>query len=239
MIYCLNATTGKQIWAMLGQCPNDGGPGYPEDIIADGELVYQNMYDNQIYAVGQGPSQTTVSAPQLGVSTKTPVTITGTVTDVSAGTQQNQQKADFPNGVPCVSDTSMSDWMAYVYMQKPMPTNVTGVPVTLSVIDSNNNNRVIGQTTTDASGTFSYTWTPDISGAYTLVATFAGSNSYWGSNAETHFFASPAAATPAPTSTPLSGIASQTTLMYGIIAIIIVIIIGIAVLAMLMVRKRP
>ena len=57
------------------------------------------------------------------------------VTDISAGSKQNEQAADFPNGVPCVSDASMSGWMQYVYMQQPEPTNATGVPVTISVVD--------------------------------------------------------------------------------------------------------
>ena len=73
---------------------------------------------------------------------------------------------DFPNGVPVVSDASESAWMEYVYMQKPEPTNVIGVPVTLSVIDSNGNQRQIGTATTDASGTFALTWTPDIPGNF-------------------------------------------------------------------------
>ena len=86
--------------------------------------------------------------------------------DISAGTKQNEQAADFPNGVPCVSDASQSAWMEYVYMQKPEPTNVTGVPVTLSVIDSNGNYRPIGTATSDSSGMFTYTWAPDIPGSY-------------------------------------------------------------------------
>ena len=53
--------------------------------------------------------------------------------------------------------------MEAVYMQQPMPTNATGVPVTFSVVDSNGNYRQIGTTTSDASGTFAFTfWTPDI-----------------------------------------------------------------------------
>ena len=48
--------------------------------IAYGIMTTLNAYDNQIYAYGQGPSETTVSAPQTGVTTATPVTITGTVT---------------------------------------------------------------------------------------------------------------------------------------------------------------
>ena len=84
-------------------------------------------------------------------------------TSLQAQNKKSKQH-DFPNGVPAVSDASMSSWMEYVYMQKPKPTNATGVPVTLSVIDSNGNYRHIGTTTSDASGMFGFTWTPDISG---------------------------------------------------------------------------
>ena len=75
--------------------------------------------------------------------------------DISAGTTQAQQVADFPSGLPCVSDASKNQWMEYVYMQQPEPTNVTGVPVTLYVLDSNNNYRSIGTTTTNALGDYS------------------------------------------------------------------------------------
>ena len=101
--------------------------------ISDGVMTTLNSYDNQIYAYGMGPSKTTVTAPDIGVTTATPITITGTVTDISAGTQQNAVAANFPNGLPCVSDASMTQFMEAVYMQQPMPTNITGVPVTLSV----------------------------------------------------------------------------------------------------------
>ena len=70
-----------------------------------------NAYDNQIYAYGMGPSTTTVTAPDIGVTTATPVTITGTVMDISAGSQQNAVAANFPHGLPCVSDASMTQWM--------------------------------------------------------------------------------------------------------------------------------
>jgi hypothetical protein len=86
--------------------------------------------------------------------------------DISAGTKQKQQAADFPNGVPCASDASMKNWMGYVYQQKPLPSNFTGVEVTVDVLDSNGNYRNIGTATTDATGTFSLTWTPDIAGNY-------------------------------------------------------------------------
>ncbi len=72
------------------------------------------------------------------------------------------------------------------------------VPVELSVIDTNGNERTIGTTTSDSSGTFSYQWTPDITGKYTVTATFAGTNSYWPSYSETTFAVDPATSTPIP-----------------------------------------
>ena len=64
--------------------------------------------------------------------------------DISAGTKQTEQAADFPNGVPCASDASMTAWMGYVYQQQPEPTNFTGVQVQLAVLDSNGNHYPIG-----------------------------------------------------------------------------------------------
>jgi len=77
-----------------------------------------------------------------------------------------------PNELPAVSDDSMSHFMEAVYMQQPLPTNSTGVPVTISVIDSNGNYRQIGSTTSDGSGMFTFTLIPDIPGNYTVIANF-------------------------------------------------------------------
>ena len=52
------------------------------------------------------------------------------------------------------------------------------------------------------------------------------------------FYASAPAATAAPTATPLSGLASNTTLMYGLVAIIIVIIIIGAAIMLMLSRKH-
>ena len=133
----------------------------------------------------------------------------------------------------------MKEWMGYVYQQKPEPTDFAGVPVQIAVLDSNGNHYSIGTAKTDEYGTYSLTWTPVITGNYTVFASFAGTNGYWQSSAATHFYAGSPAATPAPTATPLSGIATQSTLEYIGIAIIIVIIVGIAVLALLVTRKQP
>ena len=184
MTRAINATTGAEIWTLSDFEGEFDGVSYA---IADGYATFFNGYDDQIYIVGQGPSATTVTAPDFGLPFGTPVVIQGTVMDISAGTQQTQQKADFPNGVPVASDAIMNDWMGYVYQQQPFPTNFTGVPVNINVIDSNGNYRTIGTATTDAAGTYSLTWTPDIPGNYTVIATFAGTNAYWPSSAETHF----------------------------------------------------
>jgi hypothetical protein len=132
----------------------------------------------------------------------------------------------------------MTDWMGYVYQQKPLPTNFTGVPVTIDVLDSNGNYRNIGTATTDATGMYSLTWVPDIPGNYTVVATFHGTNGYWPSYTETSFAVAQApAATATPTPTPTS--VADMYFVPSVIAIIVVIIIGFAVLAILTLRKRP
>jgi hypothetical protein len=59
---------------------------------------------------------------------------------------------------------SMTQWMEYVCMQQPKPTNTTGVPIRLSVVDSNGNFRTIGTTTSSDDGYYSYAWVPEISG---------------------------------------------------------------------------
>jgi hypothetical protein len=205
--------------------------------IADGYLVYLNLYDMQIYTVGKGPSQTTVTASPKVSTQGSSVLIEGAVTDIAAGTQQTEQAGRFPNGVPAVSDASMSDWMGYVYMPKPRPTNTTGVPVTLYAIDTNNNYRQIGQTTSDANGCFSYSWTPDIAGKYTVIASFDGSESYWPSHAETAFNVDNApAATQAPTPVPIS--VADNYFIPAIAGLFVLVIAGFIVLALLMIRKR-
>jgi outer membrane protein assembly factor BamB len=231
----INATTGQEIWTLPAY--TGGGTNIGEYAIADGYTTFFNGYDDQIYVVGQGPSATTVTAPNAGLSFGQSAIIQGTVMDVSAGTKQTQQAADFPNGVPVASDASITSWMSYVYQQQPMPTNFTGVPVTINVVDANGNYRTIGTATTDATGTFSLTWTPDIPGSYTVTANFVGTNGYWQSSAETHFTVMQAA----PTASPYPVVNLPPTEMYitaATAAIIIAIAIGFAI-TILVLRKRP
>jgi hypothetical protein len=129
----------------------------------------------------------------------------------------------------------MSEWMLYVYKQFPRPMDVTGVEVTLSVLDSNGNYREIGKTTSDSDGFYSLMWTPDITGKYTLYASFGGSKSYWPSHAETVFGVGEAPETP-ETPQPQPSMADQYLLPAtgGIIAAVI----GVGVALALILRKR-
>jgi hypothetical protein len=160
------------------------------------------------------------------ITTGNSLVIRGTVTDQSSGAK----------GTPAISDDSMSAWMEYVYMQKPAPTNATGVGVLIDVIDANDNYRNIGEVTSDANGFYSFAWKPDISGKYTVIARFAGSESYFASSAETAFVVDETPeATPEPTQAPAS-IADQYFMPLSIGMIAAIAIVG--ALILLMLRKR-
>ncbi len=210
-LYCIDAGTGKQLWSILGWMDNP--------VVADGYLVTFNDYDNQIYCFGKGQTATAVSAtPGVG----NVVTIQGTVTDQSPG----QTCLGIPaKGTPAVSDASMSQWMEYLYMQKPMPSNATGVAVTLQATGSDGKTISIGTVTSDINGQFKLAWTPPNNDVYTITATFAGSNSYFSSSAETGL----AVSTSSSSSAPLD--------LYIIVATI-VIIIAIAIAVVVPKRRK-
>jgi hypothetical protein len=229
----INATDGTELWTLSLYPSEWQASAAPQWATADGFIVAMNGLDNNIYSVGRGPSAITAAAQDFGTS----IVVRGTVTDVSAGTKQSQQAADFPNGVPVASDASMKDWMGYVYQQKPLPTNFTGVPVTIEVIDSNGNQRTIGTATTDNTGLYSLTWTPDIPGDFKVIASFDGTNGYWPSSTETTFSVEQPHATIAPTASPTASMTDTYVLGTGIAIIIILVIIGTAILLTL--RRRP
>ncbi len=234
-VYCVNATTGEEIFTMLswGGVGTFADEGWP---VADGYIAYLNAYDMQLYCLGKGPSAMTVEAPANAAKLGDSLIIRGTVTDIAAGTKLDQQATRFPNGVPAVSDASMSAWMEYVYMQKPRPTNATGVPVTLSVLDANGNYRNIGVTTSNADGFFTYNWQPDIQGQYTVYASFGGSESYWPSHAVTSFAVDPAAATPTAQPTQPASMADLYFVPATIGLFVAVIVVGLLIILVL--RKR-
>ena len=223
---CIDATTGTEIWTIDGYGSSGGMA------IADGYMVYLNLYDMQLYTVGKGPSATTVTAsPKVSVQGSS-VLIEGTVTDIATGTTQKEQAARFPNGVPAVSEDSMSAWMEYVYMQKPRPMNTIGVEVVLSVLDANSNFREIGKVTTDSDGFYTLNWKPDIEGPYTVYASFGGSESYWPSHAVSSFAVDQA---PQPTTTQQPVAAVPQTEMY-VLGIGVAIILAIAIVGTVLFR---
>jgi len=232
---CVNATDGSEIFRINGLMRETRWGGNP--VMGDSIIAGYDTYDLQIYAMGKGASKITVSAPNLGAASGQSVLIAGRVTDNSPGTTDSRIALRFPNGVPAVSDASQSQYMLYIYKQFEMPTNTTGVPVTISVVDANGNFREIGTTTSDSSGSYSLSWIPDISGKYTVIATFAGSKAYYGSYDQTAFVVDEAAATPTPHPTQAASVADL-YLVPGIIGIIIAIVVVGAVI-ILALRKRP
>jgi len=233
MTRAVNATTGEELWTLSSYVTEFTTSSFA---IADGFATWFNSYDNSIYVVGKGGSSTTVQAPQAGVKLCDSLIISGNVKDLSTGAQQPEQKVRFANGLPLSSDESMTDWMAYVYQQKPLPSTFKGVDVTIDVIDANGNYRNIGTAATDASGYYSLHWTPDIEGKYHVIATFHGTNGYWPSYAETSFAVDPALATPAPQATQGPSVTDQYFL--PAVAGIIVAIILVGVVLALLVKKR-
>ena len=137
----------------------------------------------------------------------------------------------------------MTTWMAHVHKQWPIDgllhnETITGVPVSLDATDPNGNAVHIADVTTDGySGTFGYTWTPDIAGDYKITATFAGDDSYGSSFAATYANVKDAP-TVTSTNAPVQAIPdyTMTILATGIGIAIVVVIVGIAIILVL--RKR-
>ena len=231
---CLNAEDGSEIWRVNGMFRQTRWGG--NAVIGDSIIATMDTYDQRIYAIGRGPSATTVEAPLVGVPLGSSVVIRGTVTDVSPGTKDSQIALRFPNGVPAVADECMSDWMLYVYKQFERPSNVKGVWVKLDAINVYTGEYIdIGGTHTDSAGFFTVSWKPPKEGLYTILATFPGSKAYYPSFAETSI-----TVTAAPTEIVMPEIPAYPEYramdLAIIVAVAIAILIGIANLFAL--RKR-
>jgi hypothetical protein len=160
-----------------------------------------------------------------------PVTLTGTCLDMSPNAAVK--------GTAAISDESMGAWMAYKFMDEPMPKDVTGVTVYLSTIDPNNNQEFIGTATVNPDGTFSYEWTPPVPGTYQLTAQFLGSNSYYPSLAHSTLFVSDQGAATANPTAPPPGPAMTNTYLAASAGAIMATLIVVAAAILLMLRKRP
>jgi outer membrane protein assembly factor BamB len=226
---CLDLETGELIFRI----PYRGSEWSSTPIIGDSIIAMYNNYDQRIYAIGKGPSATTVSAsPKVSVHGDS-VLVEGMVTDISPGTEKYALRARFPHGVPAVSDENMSDWMLYVYNQFARPADAVGVEVVVEVLDPNTNYYEVGRTTSDSDGFFSCTFTPEVPGEYTIIASFEGSGAYYGSHAKTAVNVEEApAATPEPTPVPQAPVETYFTVST------IAIIAAVAVAVVLLLRKR-
>jgi len=183
-VNCIDIFTGERVWKIKG-ISDWTAPGP----IADGYLTI-SAADGYMYVFGKGESETTVAAPLNNVAKGSPITITGSVLDMSPGQP----------GTPCVSADSMSTQMEYIHLQQPVDgiwhnETITGVPVLLTAISEDGMECVdLGTTTTEGYyGTFGISWTPQTEGTYEIVASFAGDDSYGSSAAATWVTVGPAA----------------------------------------------
>jgi len=224
-LHAIDVFTGEGVWNITGcMTPTN---------IADGYLIATNNYDGYKYVFGKGLTTTTVTAPSTAIPKGTAIVIKGTVLDQSPAQP----------GTPCVSKVSMKTQMDYLHMQLPIDgiyhdVQMTGVPVVLTAVDSNGNTQEIGTATTNAYyGNYELVWTPPIEGAYQIMASFMGDESYSSSGAATGITVSAAAeATPTPTQ-QIQALSAGEFYM-AIIAATIAIIITIVLVGLLL-RRRP
>ncbi|MFC1487032.1 PQQ-binding-like beta-propeller repeat protein [Thermoproteota archaeon] len=170
-LHAIDVFTGEAVWDMLG-CTTPYA-------VADGYLVAGNAYLGYVFGYGPGKSETSVTAPTIGVPKGTPIIVTGSVLDMSPAQP----------GTPCVSVASMDTQMEYLHMQMPIgglwgDEIIEGVPVMLSAIADDGSYVNIGTVTTEGySGTFGKSWTPTEEGTYQIIASFEGDSSYASSQA--------------------------------------------------------
>ncbi len=229
---CLDLETGERVF----EIPYRGSEWSSTPIIGDSIIAMYNEYDQRIYAIGKGPSATTVSCQNTIITEGDSVLVTGMVADISPGTETYALRARFPNGVPAVSDDNMSEWMLYVHNQFERPADVMGVEVTASVFDPNGNSYTVGTAMSDANGKFSIYFEPEVPGKYTVIVTFDGSEAYYGSWDETDIMVE-SAPEPTPMPSPTPGPMTDTYVLgFGIGAIAVILVIGLVIILML--RKR-
>jgi hypothetical protein len=230
--YCINITTGKQIWAVM--IPGSAWFAAYDLAVEDGYLSLGGA-DGFQYWIGRGLSATTVTASPNVIADGSQVLIEGTVLDQSPAQP----------GTPCVSADSMATQMEHIHQGLPIngingDQNITGVPVTLTAIGTDGSVVNIGVVTTNGYyGTFSYAWQPLKQDTYTITATFAADDSYGSSSAATSVAVGPAPAVATPSPTPISSdIATSSQVMTYVVAVGIAIIIAVAVVGLLILRKH-
>ncbi len=115
---------------------------------------------------------------------------------------------------------------------------LTGVPIALTAIGSDSSYVDLGTVITDGYyGTFTKTWTPTKEGDYKIIASFAGDDSYGSSGASTAVTIGSAPTTiniPEQVSPP-----DYTMTIIGVgIAVIIAVVISVAIVGVVLYRKK-
>jgi hypothetical protein len=228
-LYAINITDGTKIWDVM--IPGSSWFSGTDLAVSDGYLSVGGA-DGYQYIIGRGLSATTVTTSLKTPTSGSQILIEGTVLDQSPA----------QTGTACVSHDSMGTQMNYLHRQQPQngvtgTETITGIPVTLTAIDPNGNSQSIGTVTTNGYyGTFSYAWTPNIEGKWTIIASFAADDSYGSSSAATDIVVSAAPqATQQPTSSQVTNPPYEMYTLGMGLAVIIVVVIATA----LLLRKRP
>ncbi len=220
---CFDAYDGTVKWELM----HSGDV----DCIAEGTLfTTDSYYDEACLAIGKGPTETTVSVSDKVVAKGSTMLIEGTVMDMSPAQ---------PN-TPAIADSSMSAWMEYLHKQQPAPYDAKGVPVMLMAVNTDGTITDLGTVTSDMNGHFGRLWTPTEEGAYSIIATMTGTESYYASYAETMVGVGPAAEPagpiePEPTPEPEAPLISTEVAIIAAVAVVAVI--GIAAYWILKKRK--
>ena len=181
-LHCIDVFTGQRIWqvAIPGASSKHNPDVHP---VADGYLPEMSS-DGYMYVFGKGQSETTVTAPDSAISKGTPMTIKGTVLDLSPAQP----------GTPCLSTDSVGAMMEHIHLQRDLPDDLTGVPVTVCAIAEDGTYIDIGTAVSDGYyGSYGISWTPTAEGTYKIVAAFEGDASYGSSGASTWVTVGPAA----------------------------------------------
>ena len=163
-LFCLNATTGDEIWKI------DFAGGLKA--VGEGMLIATNQYNGILYCFGRARTSVEVMVSPTIATQGSPILIEGYVLDQSPEIR----------GEPVVGNKDMARWMEYLYMQRPCPTEVVGVPVEMRVIqDSTGSKQDLGFAETDLYGHFNFEFVPPVTGLYTVAARFLGSDPYFSS----------------------------------------------------------
>jgi WD40 repeat protein len=230
-LWCINATNGEILWdfpivgtTAFGQDPSTGP-------IVDGYLVFPSSLGIQ-FCFGRGKSATTVTAPKTEIPLGSSIMIEGSVLDLSPAQP----------GTPCVAQESMRTQMEYLHFNAPIAgiwgnETITGVPVSLTAIGEDGTTYDLGTAVTNGySGVFGMAWAPPAEGEYEIIASFGPDESYGSSSSTTAVLVGPEAEaypTPVAPEQPVD----NSSLLYGILAAVIVAIV-LGIVAVLFTLKK-